>query len=165
MSSRTISSLSLISNHHPTQNAPSIPLRRTRPPTQHMRWRTHNHNMSRLRRERTTVHTHTHIQAPFPSKPIPTYLTNTIHTTSTTASICETCQGRGFNVFVCAHCNPALAEALREAEKKEEEIRKAVSASAADAAARSGDSTSSASRMGPHWRRFGDGGSGVSGRS
>lgn len=111
------------------------------------------------------THTHTHIQTPFPSKPIPTYLTNTIHTTSTTASICETCQGRGFNVFVCAHCNPALAEALREAEKKEEEIRKAVSASAADAATRSGDSTSSASRMGPHWRRFGDGGSGVSGRS
>lgn len=52
---------------------------------------------------------------------------------------------------------------MREAEKKEEEIRKAVSASAADAAARIGDPTSSASRMGPHWRRFGDGGGGIGG--
>lgn len=52
---------------------------------------------------------------------------------------------------------------MREAEKKEEEVRKEVSASAADAAARGGDPTSWASRMGPHWRRFGDGGGGGNG--
>ncbi|KAH8433061.1 uncharacterized protein LDX57_010700 [Aspergillus melleus] len=26
-------------------------------------------------------------------------------------SICTSCSGRGFNIFICAHCNPAAASA------------------------------------------------------
>ncbi|KAJ5864898.1 uncharacterized protein N7529_006814 [Penicillium soppii] len=33
----------------------------------------------------------------------------------TRGSICATCNGRGFNIFVCAHCNPAAAAAAARA--------------------------------------------------
>ena len=43
--------------------------------------------------------------------PTQTYKSNT----SPRGSICSSCNGRGFNIFVCAHCNPAAAAAAARA--------------------------------------------------
>lgn len=60
--------------------------------------------MQRLRRERPEVYTSSKIAFISPNtNPIPR------------EAICLSCNGRGFNIFVCAHCNPAAAAAAARA--------------------------------------------------
>ncbi|KAJ5592706.1 hypothetical protein N7537_009610 [Penicillium hordei] len=79
-------------------------------------------------------------------------------------AICLSCNGRGFNIFVCAHCNPAVAAAAARATANSTAASAETSGSSAPSSPGSlsrSSSTSHPSHIDPNvartYARYGDG--------
>ncbi|KAL5363421.1 hypothetical protein BJX96DRAFT_118639 [Aspergillus floccosus] len=79
-------------------------------------------------------------------------------------AICPSCSGRGFNIFICAHCNPAAAAAAARSVIALQSSTPESSAPASPESLSRSSSTSVSSRNDPRqthlsqpWKRFGDG--------
>ncbi|KAJ5888540.1 hypothetical protein N7495_008581 [Penicillium taxi] len=66
-----------------------------------MHWRPHSHDMPQLRRKCPKV-----CLSP-PAIHILQKLIKPFHR----SAVCSSCDGRGFNIFICTHCNPAVVAA------------------------------------------------------
>ncbi|PLB35789.1 uncharacterized protein BDW47DRAFT_109833 [Aspergillus candidus] len=84
-------------------------------------------------------------------------------------AICNSCSGRGFNIFICAHCNPAgaAAAAVRTVGGAFQTSTPESSTPTSPASLSRSSSTSVSSqndlRQTQPWRRFGDGDDGPGG--
>ncbi|GES65798.1 hypothetical protein ATEIFO6365_0012019000 [Aspergillus terreus] len=86
-------------------------------------------------------------------------------------AICPSCSGRGFNIFTCAHCNPAAAAAAARSAVAFQTSTPDSSAPASPASLSRSSSTSVSSRndhrqtpLSPPCKRFGNGDSSSGGR-
>jgi hypothetical protein len=78
-------------------------------------------------------------------------------------AVCASCNGRGFGIFVCAHCNPAAAAlSARNAASSTESSTLSSPASLSRSSSTSVSSRNDLAAARP-WRRFGDGDGGPGG--
>ncbi|KAH2162124.1 hypothetical protein KXW33_001507 [Aspergillus fumigatus] len=78
-------------------------------------------------------------------------------------AVCASCNGRGFGIFICAHCNPAAAALhARNTAPSAESSRLSSPASLSRSSSTSMPSRNDPAAARP-WRRFGDGDGGPGG--